>query len=225
MKNEQQEQAKKLFFETLLTKTEIAEQVGVNRRTIMMWCQQGNWDRLRLSARHMPALVAEKCYYVIDQYTTQILTTGANVVSKAHLHADAINKLASAIKKLKNRSTINESMEMFNFFLEGLRRRDEALADQVMPHMEYYMEHRRGIDNTDFLLEEFGPDGLINYTGKEAQENLQDKLDDLALDAELRKATTLDEAYEKWLNPTPDEPTTPPTNTNTNTNPFPHNPN
>ncbi len=198
MKNEQQEQARNLYYETNMSKSEIADKLGVNRRTIMLWCQQGNWEQLRRSARHMPALVAEKCYYLIDQYTTQLLTAGNTITTHSHLHADAINKLASAIKKLKNRSAVNESMEMFNFFLEGLRRRDAVLADKVMPYMEEYIENRSDVETTDFLLNEFNDDGTIPIPEKEMNEAILDERDTMAFHEELRKAATEEEALENW---------------------------
>ena len=211
MKNEQQEKAKEFYFDTNMSKSEIAEQLGVNRRTIMLWCQQGNWEQLRRSARHMPALIAEKCYYLIDQYTTQLLTVGNTITSRSHLHADAINKLASAIKKIKTRSTVNESMEMFNFFLEGLRRRDAALADQVKPSLEDYIEDRRGVETTDFLLSDFDEDGTIPIPEKELNESLLDYKEELAFREEVRKAATEEEALENWLNhkPASENPSTP----------------
>ena len=47
MKQEQQQQARKLYFQTNLNKTEIAEQLNVSRRTVYNWSVEGDWDKLR----------------------------------------------------------------------------------------------------------------------------------------------------------------------------------
>src|ERR1035437_10060111 len=97
MKNEQLEEAKELYFQTNLSKAEIADKIGVNRKTVLFWSQQGNWDKVRLSARNMPSLVAEKCYYLIDQYLRSLLIDGdANTYCTLQLrHAQTIHLLAT----------------------------------------------------------------------------------------------------------------------------------
>jgi hypothetical protein len=181
MKNDQRDAAMNLYFQTVLTKTEIAAKVGVTRKTVLFWSQQGNWDKIRMSARTMPALVAEKCYHLIDQYTRSLLTEGAATSTLQLKHAQTIHLLASTIKKLKNRSTVNESMEMFNFFLDGLSRRDPALSHQVAPYIEEYITIREHAETNDFLTDEFNKDGLIPYPDKAMQEKDHDEKDNARL--------------------------------------------
>jgi DNA-binding XRE family transcriptional regulator len=185
MKSEQHQQAKDLYFQTNLSKTEIANRIGVNRRTIMLWSHQGNWDRLKKSAQHLPSLVAEKCYYLIDHFTSHLLSTHGSMSSLTNKDAETIYRLASSIKKLKNRSTTNESMEMFNFFLEGLKKKKPEMAEELMPLVEEYMESRKDINMPDFLLDGFNSEGLIPYPEKEIMEKWQDEKDAAAINDEF----------------------------------------
>jgi hypothetical protein len=166
MKTELQQQAKHLFFETGLNKSEIAEQLGVNRRTVMLWAQQGNWEQLKRSAQCMPSMLAEKCYYLIDHLLNTLLMqdTKRELTVK---DADAISKLSSSIRRLKNRSATNEAMEMFNFFLEHLRKRDSALAVTIRPHLESYLETRKDVQVSDFMLEGFDAQGYKMFNPRE----------------------------------------------------------
>jgi DNA-binding XRE family transcriptional regulator len=184
-KEEQHEQAKELYFQTNLSKAAIADKVGVTRKTVLFWSQQGNWERIRLSARNMPSLVAEKCYYLIDHYVNSLLTDGnATGMSTLQLrHAQTVHLFATSIKKLKNRSTTNESMEMFNFFMDGLNRRDPVLAEQVKPEIEKYITIRENCDTRDYLMEEFLHDGTLPWSDLELQEKWADEKDN----AELKK--------------------------------------
>src|SRR4051812_11513699 len=111
MKNEQREQARDLYFSTNLSKTEIAARLGVNRRTVMLWTQEGNWDKLKKSATSLPSIVAEKCYLILDRYTTSLLDSASMGIHLDIKQADFVSKMASSIRKLKNRSTANETME------------------------------------------------------------------------------------------------------------------
>jgi DNA-binding XRE family transcriptional regulator len=187
MKDQQQEKAKELYFQTNMSKTAIAENIGVARKTVLFWAKQGNWDQLRMSARNMPSLVAEKCYYLINQYLESLLVDGtANKYCTLQLrHAQTIHLLATTIKKLKNRSTVNESMEMFNFFLDGLNRRDPELAEKVAPQMEEYIRIRKNCDTNDFLLEEFRQDATLPYPEEEIKESWQDEKDEKELAADF----------------------------------------
>jgi DNA-binding XRE family transcriptional regulator len=197
MKNEQQEEAKKLYFQTNMSKTEIANAVGVCRRTILRWCKEDNWEQLRKSARHMPSIVAEKCYYLLDAYASRLLQH--DTYDNITLHdAQVLNLLASTIKKIKNRSTTNESMEMFNFFLEGLKKKDPKLAEAILPELEEYIQVRGDRKTNDYFMQGFTPYGMMEYPEKEINEQFQDAADLEAFDEELKATGNYDQAIENW---------------------------
>jgi hypothetical protein len=199
MKNDKHQQAKNLYFQTDLTKTEIAAQLGINRRTVMLWTKQGNWDELKKSAEHLPSLVAEKCYYLLDQFATRLLFDGSVVSQISHKDADVINKLASSIRKLKNRSTTNESMEMFNFFVNDVKKKNPQFAEEMLPYIEQYIATRKDIDTSDFLIDRFGENAIIQAQNREVQEHYLDQKDLEAYKAELEKAGgNLQLAAENW---------------------------
>ena len=199
MKHKQQEQAKELYFQTNMTKTEIAATVGVNRRTILLWSKQDNWDKLRQSARHLPAIVAEKCYYLLDHFTTGLLRDHS-LPALSFKDAQTIHMLATSIKKLKNRSTVNESMEMFNFFYEGLKKKNPELAAEVLPEIEEYITSRSDRETNDFLIEGFTQSGVAEYPDQETQEQYADDADLQALEKEIQSlGGNQDLAIENWL--------------------------
>jgi hypothetical protein len=181
MKHQQQEEAKNLYFQTNMSKTEIAEKTGVNRKTILFWSKQGNWDALKMSAIHMPSMVAEKCYHLLDQYMSHLLSESNSMSTFTHKDAQTIHLLATTIKKLKNRSAVNESMEMFGFFMDGLSRRKPELAEAVAPEIEKYMSIRKNVTTADFMLDGFNQSGKIPYPDNDIQEQLADERDEAEL--------------------------------------------
>jgi len=198
MKHKEQEQAKELYFQTNMSKTEIAASVGVNRRTILLWSKQDDWDKLRQSARHTPAIVAEKCYYLLDHFTTKLLQD-PDLFTLSFKDAQTIHLLATSIKKLKNRSTVNESMEMFNFFYEGLKKKNPELAAEVLPEIEEYITSRSDRDTNEFLIEGFNSSGVAEYPDQETQEQYADTADLEALEKEIQTTGNKDLAIENWL--------------------------
>lgn len=187
MKAQEREQAQYLYFQTDYTKGQIAEMLKVNRHTISMWAHQGNWDKLRKSARTLPALVAEKCYHLVDSYTSGILGDAYTAQNINIKHAQTIHLLASSIKKLKNRSTVNETMEMFNFFLDNLNRRNPALAAQIVPEVDEYLRARGDATVNDHLTSSFSEDGSIPFPADEFAEQSLDQQDADLLNQEFEE--------------------------------------
>jgi len=187
MKSQEREQAQYLYFQTDYTKGQIAEMLKVNRHTISMWAHQGNWDKLRKSARTLPALVAEKCYHLVDSYTSGILGDAYTAQNINIKHAQTIHLLASSIKKLKNRSTVNETMEMFNFFLDNLNRRNPALAAQIVPEVDEYLRARGDASVNDHLTSSFSEDGSISSPADEFVEQSLDQQDADLLNQEFEE--------------------------------------
>jgi transposase-like protein len=112
-----QAQAQKLYFQSDLSKTEISEMLGIPRRTLHYWIREKNWDRIKRSAAQMPSLLAENIYHIIARFTQQLL--GEDRINRpiTRHEADTLHKLVLTISKLKARTTLNESMEMFGTFM------------------------------------------------------------------------------------------------------------
>lgn len=187
MKNEKRAQAQRLFFQTNLSKSEIAAMLSVSRRTIHVWSREGDWERLRLSARHLPSLIAEQCYYVLAHLTRRILSEGREGIPVTLHEAEAMHKVALTIKKLKNRNTVNESMEMLTFFLDGLEKEDPALADRLKPHINKHITHRRDVYISDFLLDGFNHQLYLPIQTKDIAEQKLDEQADEELAQEWEK--------------------------------------
>ncbi len=198
MKDQQFEEAKNLYYQTEMTKAEIAQNVGVSRRTILRWCKEDDWERLRQSYRVMPALVVEKCYFILNNMLTRMAEE--SYLIPTFKETQSIHLIASTIKKLKNRCTINESMEMFNFFLEGLKKKDPKLAADILPKMEEYISERSKKEVTDFLPEELikDPHPDPNHIDKDEAEQIADEKDLRSLEKERQFTPNYEQALANW---------------------------
>lgn len=163
MENEKKLQAKNLYFQTSLTKTEIAEILNISRRSLSYWVREGEWNRLKESAKHLPAMLAENCYHMIAHLQEHYLSEQRITNRVSSKEIDALHKLTLTANKLSNRCTLNESMELLGFFMEMLRNKNGALADQIMPYVDEYMTTRAGIRTQHIQPDHFNHLGRIPW--------------------------------------------------------------
>jgi len=199
MENEKRQIAKNLYFQTNLTKTQIAGMLNVSRRSIGNWVKEGDWARLRESARHLPSLLAENCYHIIGHLTENYLSERRITNPVTTKEIDGLHKLTITATKLKNRNTLNESMEMFGFFMEMLKSRNSRLADEVMPYIDEYMSSRAGVYRQHVQPDTFNHLGRIPWTTDPDPEKLIDNREAFFNDPETI------ETYERWGIPFPSE--------------------
>lgn len=184
MKNQQHQTARELYFNSNLSKTEIADKLNVNRRTIYQWSVDGDWENLRKSARHMPAILAEKCSYIIGHFADSLLSADSSEVVISKTDVDMLHKLTLTLHKLKKGSTVADNMETFSYLLERIQRNDPALALQVAPYTEAYIKERRGKNECSFLLNGFDEQGYLPWSEKDVEEHLRDEEEKAAILAE-----------------------------------------
>jgi transposase-like protein len=175
MLNEQKQQARNLYFQTELTKTQIASMLNVSRRSISYWVKEGEWDRLRHSAAHMPAILAENCYHIFGHLTESYLSERRMTNPVTLREVETLHKLTLTIKNLKNRATLNESMESFGYFLNSLRQKNTKLADELMPYIDEYMTAAASTNRRDYAPEHFtGIGGRIPWLPEDTTEKQLD---------------------------------------------------
>lgn len=185
MLNEQKLQARNLYFQTELTKTQIASMLNVSRRSVSYWVKEGEWDRLRQSAAHMPAILAENCYHIFGNLTESYLSERRLTNPVTLREVETLHKLTLTIKNLKNRATLNESMESFGYFLNALKQKNTKLADELMPYIDEYMTTAAGTNRLDYAPEHFsGIGGRIPWLPEDTTENQLDNRENFFSDPE-----------------------------------------
>ena len=180
MKNEQMHEAQCLYFQTELSNAQIAQTVGVSRRTLHYWVADNNWERLRASASAMPALLTEKVYHIMDMLTDQLLLPDRCGAPITREEVDNIYKLSLAIGKMKARTTLNENMEMFANFTDDLQLADPALAEQIAPHIDRYIATRAAVSSKRFRAERVAAiERTADAKWENAQNDEQDKAEEM----------------------------------------------
>ncbi len=186
MKSAQQDLARQLYIQGNNSKTDIAEKLGVNRRTIYQWSVDGDWDIIRESARCMPSILAQKVYHLIGHFTDNILCREAAYQSITKDEVNILSKLVKAVTRLKAGSTASENMETFTFFLENLKQKDAFLAEELLPHVDDFVTANAIKNQRSFVLDGYNADGTKPFPDKEMAEKFQDEKDHEAILAEMQ---------------------------------------
>ena len=139
MKQQQQQQAEHLYFQTDLSKTQITESIGISRSTLHCWVRENNWEHLKRSGAAMPSLIAGNCYQIMAQLTEHILSDERKNKPVTREEVESMYKLTLTINKLKARVALNESMETFTGFTEHLHNTSPDLAEGIKPFITSYI--------------------------------------------------------------------------------------
>ena len=113
--------AQSLYLDGNYTQEEIAEKVGTTRQTIARWAEKGKWQEIKASKTITPE-------QIISQWSYQIVEINNNISSRppgerfaTTQEADALAKIAGAIKKLESDIGVPDCVSVAMRFLSWLR--------------------------------------------------------------------------------------------------------
>jgi len=179
MKTEQLKQAENLYFHTNLTKTEIADAVGVSRRTLHYWVSHNHWDTIRQAAQSMPTIITGNCYIILSQLQNSILARTDEPITTQEVNAMA--KLVNTVTKLNAKAALCENLEALTNFLDFTQHADPTLAARLQPIVAAYAGHTAAAQQ---------PPGAPPPSPRESPEELLLDQEDLAALAAEQKAAT-----------------------------------
>jgi predicted DNA-binding protein YlxM (UPF0122 family) len=154
MKTETRTQARNLYFQTNLSQTQIANLLDVDRKTVYTWLTEGNWRQQKKLAMHMPSKIAEQYYYMLANMNHEILSRGHQPYPLTH-EAEQMRKVSLCLRNIKNRQTVNESMEAYTFLAEVIAREEPDLAERINPYIQRVIQNRVDIKFADLVSGEY----------------------------------------------------------------------
>lgn len=132
--------ARTLYLEGSYTQEEIADKVGVSRQTVVRWSKEDSWQELKASMSITPAQLIKEWQQQIAEINRRISgrEEGARFATPAE--ADALLKLATAIKKLQDDLGISEVISVCMRFLAWLRPLDMEIAKAFNGYMDAFIK-------------------------------------------------------------------------------------
>ncbi|MGN6568753.1 MAG: terminase gpP N-terminus-related DNA-binding protein [Flavipsychrobacter sp.] len=132
MKPNQNIQARELYMQGGLTQQEIAEILNVNRKTVGLWIQQGQWRQLRIAAQQSPAMLLQDFYNqlaVLNETIHQrggIPTIEESVVQR---------RLIMNIQSFKQQPVSNY-IQIYTELIDHIGKQDPALGKTIATHAD-----------------------------------------------------------------------------------------
>ncbi len=133
------QQARQLFFQTDLTRAQIAQITGISHRTLFDWIKEGDWLRARANAASAPALIAEAYYAQLTELNKKIARRRTEAYPTLE-ESTIIRRLAGTIKAVKPTRNRNEAVELMAEFSRFVRKHNAAAADVLTDIMTAFLE-------------------------------------------------------------------------------------
>jgi DNA-binding XRE family transcriptional regulator len=120
IKEQQQAHARNLYFQSDLTRAQLAQQVGVSEKTIYLWTKQGDWQRLRSGSRLMPSMLVEHFCAQVQELNEAIQSRPLGQRYPTPQEAETQRKLVVTAERIKKKGTQGEYMELMQKFMTWL---------------------------------------------------------------------------------------------------------
>lgn len=137
---DKRQQAQRLYVRNGVLQQDIAALVGVSEKTISQWKQADRWDRQKAAVITTKEEELRRMYAMLSAQNAAIEARGEGYNFPSAKEADAINKLATAIKRLENEAGLATTVDVFMGFNEWLRKTEPEAAKQFMHLSDLYVK-------------------------------------------------------------------------------------
>lgn len=127
---DKKEIARSLYLNGNYTFEEIADKIGTTRQTVSRWVREGNWDSLKASVMITPEQIIAQINRQLLEINTAINSREEGQRFATAKEADALAKLAGAVKKLETDIGVPDCVSVAMRFLSWLRPLDIDAAKQ-----------------------------------------------------------------------------------------------
>ncbi len=176
-KNDLKELAESLFIKTNLTKTEIAQMLGISRRTVHYWAADNAWDRLKSCTDNMPSIGTENAWLLLTSYQEKLLAPERAFNQLTNDEVNNVCKLGSLVRKLTKGNALNETIELRNRFMEFVNQKNPDKALEVQSMLDDFIRTQAKVSSRSILLGKLDEHGCIpkkEENIKETQLDIQD---------------------------------------------------
>lgn len=141
-KDKERTLAQELYLTGKHTQKEIAEFVGVTEKTIGIWVEGGNWEKMRAARHSTPAQVVGNLIEIHKARTEQILEAVRN--GSTDKFGDEMLKMAQAIEKLQGATSLSTYIGVMQEFMGFVGNKDHKFRAQLADYQGAFLNHKAG---------------------------------------------------------------------------------
>lgn len=136
---QKKEFAKTLFLHENLTQQEIAERVGVSRKTVNKWINDGQWESLKVSITLTREEQLKNLYRQLAELNKTISERKESRFASP-AEADTITKLSNAISKLETDIGVADIIAVLKKLTAFVRRISLDKAKELVPLFDSFLK-------------------------------------------------------------------------------------
>jgi predicted DNA-binding protein YlxM (UPF0122 family) len=174
MQQDKQQNAERLFFQTELSNSVIAETVGVSRRTLYYWVKDNEWDRLKKSAQHMPSLLAENMYLIMAKMQADLMAEAHAYTPVTPQEMKMVDMASRTIQRLRNRHTVNETLELQAHLMDYVQQQHPEAVATLQPIIKGFLKSRAKVQPHQFMAGRLNDTGAVMQTERDILESQLD---------------------------------------------------
>ncbi len=125
--NEKQK-AESLFLNTEQSQKEIAQQLGIDPKTLYRWIKEGHWQQLKSATRRMPSVLVENIYEQLDDLNYNISQRERGQRHATKDESLTINRLTNCINKVQKQTSQGQNIQFMMNFIDYVRPQNDDLA-------------------------------------------------------------------------------------------------
>lgn len=139
-REQKKEWAKLIFLKDNTTQKEIAQKVGVTEKTLSLWINNEDWNKLKSSITITKEETLRRFYNQVSEITKEIESRTDKPKYADSKETDILVKLTASIKNLETETSISEVIEVSKNFLNWLRKVDLDKAKEFVVFMDGYIK-------------------------------------------------------------------------------------
>jgi AcrR family transcriptional regulator len=174
MKQDNQQNAERLYFQTDLNNTEIAEAAGISRRTLYYYIKENEWDRLKKSAQHMPSLLAENMYLIMAKMQSDLMAEAHAYTPILPQEMKMLDMASRTIHRLRNRHTVNETLELQAHLMDYVQQQHPEAVATLQPIIKGFLKSRAKVQPHQFMAGKLTDTGAVTQSERDTHESQLD---------------------------------------------------
>ena len=136
-------QARRLFFQSNMSRDQIARATGVNVRTIFDWVSKGDWLRAKDMVLNAPTFLSEQYYAQLTALNKKIAArTDAPYPTKDE--SEVMRRITTTLKAVKAKHTRSELFDVLHDFNAFANDHSPELAEQLTDVLAAYFDQLSG---------------------------------------------------------------------------------
>jgi len=151
MKSQEFTQARELYMQGGLTQQQISALLDINRKTVGLWIQQGQWRQMRIAAQQTPAMLLQDFYNQLAVLNETIHQRGGIPTIEESI---VQRRLIMNIKSFDRQPTSNY-IQLYTELINEISKQDPELGKKVTLHADSLISQKSKNKNIYHLQDMF----------------------------------------------------------------------